>query len=194
MQKYWFIPIFSLAAVLIGLWVAFAGPQVGEKEDFSDQIGGEELVHYHAGFQVYVNDELQDFSNFKFMTVEPCNVDEENEGADASLGQSEETVDLHNGVGEVIHVHAPNMTWRNVAEYINVMGGFGFTEESAKNVPIVGYVNGEKADDIASYPIEAHDSVVIFVGENTNIEEKLLGRVTDERITAVDNSNDGCGL
>ena len=35
-----------------------------------------EEVHYHAGFQVYIDNKLQDFAKLKYMSIKPCGIEE----------------------------------------------------------------------------------------------------------------------
>ena len=52
-------------------------------------LPGEE-VHYHAGFQVYKDDKLVDFSDFKYMHIEPCSTGDHEEQPTQEEEQIEE--------------------------------------------------------------------------------------------------------
>lgn len=140
-----------------------------------------EEIHYHAGFQVYKDNILQDYSDFKYMKVEPCSLDSHE---DTSPEEEQlEKAHLHDGIGDVVHVHRKNAIWADLFTNINV----------EIDSDVVGYVNGEKVDDILSYPIKAYDSIVILEGKNTDIDKKLKGAVTKEHIVETEQKSESCG-
>ena len=64
------IPFIVIIALVAGL-LFWEKSQIRKNKDSE--------VHYHAGFQVYIDDELQDFSDVKFMHIEPCSEEEHEE-------------------------------------------------------------------------------------------------------------------
>jgi hypothetical protein len=141
-------------------------------------------VHYHAGFQIYVDDVLQDFSAMEYMELAPCGPGEVAEDA---------TVHLHNSVGDVVHVHHDGMTWNNLITYLQDRQQFAPSNLSEKG--IYGYVNGKKIDDIRDYPITAYDSVIIIIGyELGDIEDKLDKAVTVDAIKKAESQKENCGV
>lgn len=140
----------------------------------------EKEVHLHAGFQVYVDGKLQDFSDIKYMHIEPCSTDshkEENED------EQIEKAHLHDNVGNVVHVHREASMWNDLFTNINYPISKDF----------VGYVNGERVDDILNQPITQYESVVFFEGNTDNVEKKLETRVTKEHIQTVEKQGESCG-
>ena len=133
-------------------------------------------VHYHAGFQVYADGKLQDFSDAKFMHIMPCGEGEHKE--DENL----EKAHLHDGVGDVVHVHRENVFWRDLFKNLN------FKIDQSK--PLESYVNGKKVEDILDYPIKSYDSVVIFIGKSD--KNLLKNAVTKEKIVEVEKKSEGC--
>src|SRR5579859_6797962 len=113
------------------------------------------VVHFHAGFQVYVDGKLQDYSDQKYMSLLPCGK-AYNEPA---LEQAEKA-HLHNQVGDVVHVHRIDATWGDL--FTNMRISF----DKAK--PIVGYVNGKEVKDILQQPIHPFDRVIILIGSHEN--------------------------
>src|ERR1700730_17097255 len=70
-------------------------------------------VHFHAGFQVYVDDKLQDFSDFKYMHEAPCTVN----GKPLTNNHVDEQIEkahLHDQIGDVVHVHRLGATWSDL--------------------------------------------------------------------------------
>lgn len=76
-----------------------------------------EDTHYHAGFQIYVNDELQDFSGSEFMHYSPCSTEPED---DHDSDDPKDRIHLHNNVGNVVHVHADDVTWEEIFESLDI--------------------------------------------------------------------------
>ncbi|MFA5947020.1 MAG: hypothetical protein WC813_03265 [Patescibacteria group bacterium] len=146
-----------------------------------------ESVHYHAGFQIYVDDVLQDFSAMEYMELAPCDV-----GSNKTDDEKDETLDLHNGVGDVVHVHRAGTTWKNLVEYLQTHQQFAPENLSEKG--IYGYVNGKKINDIREYPIAAYDSVVLIIGyELGDVQDKLNKAVTVNAIKKAENQKENCG-
>lgn len=134
-------------------------------------------VHYHAGFQVYVDDVKQDFSDFKYMKIEPC-------GTDHSEGDEQlEKAHLHDNIGDVVHVHRDGAKWSDLFQNI------AFTIES----PVQGYLNGQLVPQVLTMPIIGNGSMVFFVGDNTDIPQKVAGRVSQDHIIEVEAMSEKCG-
>src|SRR3989344_4497588 len=57
---------FVLGAIIIGLAGIFYSKFFPKKE-----------IHYNAGFKVYVDGKMQDFSGLKYMSIKPCGKEEE---------------------------------------------------------------------------------------------------------------------
>ena len=137
-------------------------------------------IHYHAGFQVYVNDQKQDFSDFKYMKVEPCGDDDHEI---TSESEQLEKAHLHDGVGDVVHIHRENSNWSDLFKNI----GYSLDPN------VVGYINGQLVPQVLTMPIIENSSAVFFVGENTDIPAKVAGRVTQDHIKEVEARSENCG-
>lgn len=141
-----------------------------------------EAIHYHAGFQVYKDGELVDFSDLKFMHDEPCTLD----GKPAEDDHEDEQIEkahLHDLVGDVVHVHRKNVVWGDLFKNLE------YTFPSGTEF----YLNEEKIETGFTTPIKAYDSLTIFVGEDPLKEENLLMRVTKEHIQEVEKRSETCG-
>jgi len=138
-------------------------------------------IHYHAGFQVYVNGQKQDFSDFKYMKVEPCGDDHDDEVTPES--EQLEKAHLHDGNGDVVHIHREAVVWGDLFKNINY----------PLSSDVQGYVNGQLVPQVLSMPIIENASVVFFSGENTDIPAKVAARVTQERIQEVEAKSENCG-
>lgn len=140
-----------------------------------------EPIHIHAGFQVYKDEKLQNFSDFKYMHEMPCTVDGkpvENAHVDEQL----EKAHLHDQNGDVVHVHRKGATWRDL--FVNIK--YPISENA------VAYSNGQKVEDFLDHEIVAYESVVIFEGKHTKDQELLKKAVTKERVTEIENSSEYC--
>ena len=138
-------------------------------------------IHFHAGFQVYKDDALLDFSDFKYMKVEPCSTSEHKE-----LSAEEEELEkahLHDNVGDVVHVHRENVVWGDLFKNIKTE-----IDSNAR-----AYLNGKETENFLAEPIKAYDSIAIFEGNNTNIEEKLKNSVSKEHVVETESRSENCG-
>ena len=143
-------------------------------------------IHYHTGFQIYVDNKLQDFSDLKYMHVKPCMLHEETAPLTADEIQNEKA-HLHDRNGDVVHTHQAGAIWGDLFTNIN----YQFKPE----MPLKAYVNGELYnDDIFKKPIIAYESVVIFAGTNDEIPKKLAGAVTKTRLLEVEGKSEDCGV
>ena len=140
-------------------------------------------VHFHAGFQVYADDKLQDFSNFKYMHQKPCTIDGkpmEGEKEDEQM----EKAHLHDQIGDVVHVHRAGAKWKDL--FINIK--YPMNENN-----ITGYINGVKTENILDQKIEPYQSVVFFVGKHTDDKKYLEKAVKVDYIKKIEKKSEQCG-
>ena len=165
MIKKWSISLLMFLLVFIGLLILRKYNQ-NEKE-----------IHYHAGFQVYKDGILQDFSAAKYMTISPCDSENNKQEEDKQL----EKAHLHDRAGDVVHVEADGAKWKDL--FINL----DYKLDSSK---MNGYVNGNKTNKILESPIKSYDSVIFFIG---NVNNSLLKNgVSKERIIQVEKETKTC--
>ncbi len=140
-------------------------------------------VHYHAGFLVYVDGVKQDFSDFKYMELEPCTDHKDAHKED----EQKEKAHLHDGIGDVVHVHRANAVWGDLFQNI------GYTFPANKT--IIGYQNGqriERIENILEKPIMPNDSLIIAVGDFDI--GALRSPVTLDHIKEVESKSETCGV
>lgn len=148
-----------IIGVIIGLLLAILGVKylfITQQPEF----------HIHADFAVFVNGERFDFSQLKYMSEEPCTLDEKakNSGKDIPLT---DVLHLHDGDGSVIHAHAPHLTYADFFSTLKMkLTKDAFTDDSGKAEagPITFILNGEKVDDLSKMEISDLDQVLISVG------------------------------
>lgn len=141
-------------------------------------------THYHAGFQVYIDGKLQNFSDTKYMKVTPCSVNE----SKSSLTPEEEQLDkahLHDNDGNVSHSHLKPAYWKDL--FTNMKYNF------PENKQIKSFINGREVGNIFSTQIKPYDSIVIFVGDYDNVDNILKKAVTKEEIVKIEKKSENCG-
>lgn len=138
-----------------------------------------QTVHFHAGFQVYIDGKLQNYSNQKYMSLLPCG----KVYSDPSLEQLEKA-HLHNQVGDVVHVHRNGATWQDL--FTNM--GISFAN------PLIGYINGKLVSDPLHQPIHPYDRAIFLVGTHGNIKEYLKNQVQISHMLQVERGSiENCG-
>lgn len=140
-------------------------------------------IHLHAGFLVYKDNTLRDFSAFEFQNFVPCSEDAHDETDDPAHEQLEKA-HLHDSVGDVVHVHRSNAVWGDLFKNINV----------SLDATATAYLNGEILEDFRNYPIKPYESIVIFEGNNDNIETKLKEAIGRDHIEKVELKSENCGV
>lgn len=139
-----------------------------------------EHVHYHAGFKVYIDGQLQDYSDYQYMNFVACS---EHDKKKSKEEEQIEKAHLHDGVGDVVHMHRNGAVWGDLFKNIKV--------QLPEDKEIKGYINGEEVENIMSQPIKAYTTAVFLVGENEENQSK--GTVSIERIKEVEAKSELCG-
>lgn len=143
---------------------------------FRNSSPPEEKIHYHAGFQVYKDNTLVDFSDLQYMNLRPCGVSSEKE--DPQI----EKAHLHDGVGDVVHVHRSDALWKDLFQNIK----YDISGAEA-------WKDGQKQENFLTQSIQPNESIVFFLGSNDKKEEKVNNRVTLEKIKQVEQQSESCG-
>lgn len=139
-------------------------------------------VHYHAGFVVLAHNTKVDFSDWKYMTVRPCSLTKKDDGSNKVI--QNEKAHLHDGVGDVVHVERAGGTWQDLFKNIK----YPLNYPNAK-----GYVNGKKVDNFQKAQIHPDDSLVVFIGDNNDIQKGLALAVKKTYIETVAKKSGDCG-
>lgn len=137
-------------------------------------------VHYHAGFRVYRDDQLQDYSGYQYMNYTPCS---EHDKKKSAAAEQIEKAHLHDGVGDVVHVHREGAVWGDLFKNIKA--------ELPDNETVVGYIDGQRVEEIKTEPIEPYTTAVILIGMS---EASRSGeRVAKDHIEEVERKSELCG-
>lgn len=141
-----------------------------------------ETVHIHAAFHVYRDGVLQDFTDLKYMSVKPCSEDEHEEALSPE-NELLERAHLHDGVGDVVHIHRPAVTWRALFENI----GYEVPADAG------GYVDGAFVENILQKEVRAYERVIIYTGELRDPALKHALVPDRARIETVEAQSELCG-
>lgn len=164
-----------IAALILGLLPLYA---LGYTVGYSLGYIGEVEVHYHAGFHIYEDGTQVDLSGLEYMTIQPCGVSHRH---DNMKEYEASKVHLHDGVGDVVHVHAEGQTWRMLLDSL------GLEAEKYRQTYREG-VEVSLMDDLI-VPYER----VIFADENTEVTQSMIEGVPSiERIEEVENTSETC--
>lgn len=134
-------------------------------------------IHIHASFLVFVDDEIQNYSEPKYMHLLPCGLD--NVLEDEQIMKAH----LHDNIGEVVHVHRRGAVWRDLFTNMNID-----IDENVK-----AYIDGVETPRILDREIMAYNRVLFLIGENTQIDQKLKVVPSVERIQEVEQYSESCG-
>lgn len=121
-------------------------------------------VHYHANLQLFVNGKQETFQDpLYYQEVVSCNAD-----ADADpLHRAH----LHDQVYDIVHVHAPGVTWGQFFENINVGAEptslrIGNTVYANTGTDTVTYIlDGKKLTSLVGQPIDSEDTLLVNYGD-----------------------------
>ena len=128
-------------------------------------ITGQQAVHYHADFQVYINGQREAFDNFSYYEeISACSAD--------YRGNPASRTHMHDNVPSVIHVHDRAVTWGHFMSNL----GFQLSNrvlETRQDVYIDGgsgrlrfILNGQPANYVANRIIESEDVLLIDFGSD----------------------------
>lgn len=141
------------------------------------------IIHIHAGFIVVDENQTVDFSSDRYMKSELCG---DHNSTDLTPAEEQlEKAHLHDNDGDVAHIHRKGATWGDFFQNIE----YKFDQNP------IGYINGNKVEDILSADIGAFDRVIILDSNSSNIDiSEYQNKVADrERILEVENKSESCG-
>lgn len=143
-----------------------------------------EDTHYHAGFQIYVNGELQDYSDDKYMHYSPCSIEPEEDEHDED--DPKDRIHLHNNVGNVVHVHADDVTWKEIFESLEI--------DEYLELSQIHYSDGtDWSVEVLNSRPEPYESVIFTFGENDNKDLILDNSVDIQVIEDAEYDVENCG-
>jgi hypothetical protein len=136
-------------------------------------------VHYHAGFRIFVDGVLQDFSGPEYMSLQPC-TDKAHK-----VNDQNDKAHLHDRIGYVAHVHLAGVQWSDLLTNIHY--------QPDRNKPMAAYINGKKVENVLDMPINPYDSLVLLIGKHGDIRTYLQQAVTIKEIKTAEKRSENCG-
>lgn len=167
----------ALSAVLVCLGVYIFLTRSGK-------ILEHEEVHHHAGFVVYIDGVLQDYSKFEHMKFSPCAAEAKTEKHNPAEGQLEKA-HMHDMNGDVAHVHRQGATWGDF--FRNSKISFPPDKE------FVAYDGQQVIENFLDSEVLPDQSVVVTIGDQTQADTQRGKPVTIERIKEVEQLSENCG-
>jgi len=165
-KKLLILGVIIAVAVIVGKVLLDGGtaPEIGVVGD----------VHYHADFAVYLNGEIYNFAQEKYMSTE-----------NKSLSNF---AHLHDMNGNIMHKHALGITLGFFLETLGIkLDGHclvlddrtSYCNEGNKELKM--YVNGKHNDEFAEYDIQDEDTILLSYGEVSEEElQEQIESVSDE--------------
>jgi hypothetical protein len=133
-------------------------------------------VHYHAGFLIVEKGEALDFSGLEYQTIQPCT---NTKNTQPSLHHS--NIHLHDGIGDVAHIHTDGQTWRDLLEALDV------SIETYTQV----YLNGVEITGIDTI-IQPYDRI-LFADRSTQITPSMIADIPSiDTIKEVEKKSETC--
>ncbi len=137
-------------------------------------------THYHAGFVVFQNNKKIDFSDTKYMFLEPCVLNNKHEDSDEDI--QIEKAHLHDNVGDLVHIERTGAIWQDL--FTNIHFPINYSQVTA-------YINGKQTQNFQLQAIHNDDSLVVFIGKD---DTKLLSQaVTKSYIEKMAKKSTTCG-
>lgn len=147
---------------------------------YPSQKSETEHIHYHAGFKVYIDNQIQDYSGYQYMNYTPCSVHDEKKSA---AEEQIEKAHLHEFVGDVVHVHRSGAVWGDLFKNLKVT--------LPKDKEITGFIDGKKVDEIMKSSIDPYTTMIILVGESDASRSAEV--VPKNHIEEVEKQSELCG-
>jgi hypothetical protein len=156
-----------------------------------------EPIHYHANFHLFLEGERVRFQEQRYMEdLATCRVD-------ASLLSPADRVHLHQMIDDVVHVHAPGVTWGHFLTVLGYAVGEGVIVDDDGGIhagsggnQLTFVVNGQRASSLANLEVRSLDRVLIYHGpESTDPDslDALHARVPDNADDYNASHQDGVG-
>jgi hypothetical protein len=143
-------------------------------------------AHFHAGFQVYADGKLEDFTDEKYMNTTPCALRENTSKNETPEEIQMEKAHLHDNIGNVAHSHLTGGKWKDLFQNMKY--------DIASKGNINGYVNGVQVNNILDANIKPYDSAVIFVGDIPTESHSFLSKaVNKDVIIKAEKMSENCG-
>ncbi len=188
MNKKVLLPFLIVDAIVLLIVAYFMLPPSMDESDHNDtdHHDSEDDVHYHAGFRVVVNGEVQDYSGIEYMRISPCSTEYDTHRP-VDLTNPKERIHLHNNIGTVAHIHAAGVVWRELFVSLGL--------ESLLSLPVtITNDKGQRITDGLTSIISPYESVLFSFGTSSLSKEDMAPLfVTQEDILTAEAQVEACG-
>lgn len=154
-------------------------------------------VHYHANFLVYLDGERVRFQDARYMQdLASCRLD-------AALLGPQDRAHLHQGIDDVVHVHASGVTWGHFFANLGFALADGlivddegrrFSADSGHVVRVL--INGQRAPSLPNREIVSLDRMLLYHGP-ANVSDDSIAALFEDVPQNADDFNashsDGVG-
>ncbi len=171
------IPYATISSFLLGVLCAVAAGLIiaqGQTDQHDLTRAGQEHVHVHADFAVYLNHQKQDYTDDRYQS---------HQGA-----VKHPSLHLHSNDDHVVHRHAPGVT---MGDFFTSLGytvsdtgittDTGEVYENTDTEQLLFFVNGEVRDEFVDYIFQDEDQLLLYHGDpNDPRIDSYLESITDE--------------
>ncbi|MBP9798034.1 hypothetical protein KBC70_02705 [Candidatus Woesebacteria bacterium] len=154
---HYFILIILIAAFAYNSHSIFEKPATKKVEE----------IHYHAGFEIYKDGALMEFTDLGYMDVKPCGPDDE----DKPHEHLEPEVHLHDGIGNIVHIHGKVAVWKDLFEKLHL---------DMSSASISAVIDGQPITRITDTQIKPYQRASIFI--NSPEDQKIKSAQTLEKL------------
>lgn len=149
---------------------------------FNNRGETEEHIHMHAGFKIFVDGNWLDLSGDKYMYFSTCAPD-----IDESEMTIKDKIHLHNNIGDVAHIHAQDITWRNLFESLEI--------DLLEDQPLpVMYRNDSNDPALLDKRIEPYESAIFIFGTADDVDSLREMAVSIDSIKEAESQTEGCSI
>lgn len=169
-----------IAVIFASIALLFIG--IGLAKWHEHNTEDDHRTHYHAGFVVVLDGEVQEFSGLEHMYMRSCGI---GELAEEDILPSDR-VHLHNEVGDVAHIHDEGVIWLTLLQSLRV---------DALSDNWFVYRDGKLLTDGIDSLIEPYESVIISDREISNAELSSITVPTRSHIEETEQgAPENCGV
>lgn len=142
-----------------------------------------EEIHYHAGFEIYKDGARIEFTDLGYMDVKPCGSEDDEDKPDKHL---EPEVHLHDGIGNIVHIHGKVALWKDLFKKLNI---------EIASASIEAYLDETPQSLLLDQPIKPYQQAVFFINSPGNHSQQIsesLSRMPISYIKDVEKKGENC--
>lgn len=140
-------------------------------------------IHYHAGFEIYKDGKLMNFTDLTFMDVKPCGPENDEDEPHKDFNAE---VHLHDGIGNVVHIHGKEAQWKDLFKKLNI---------DVTSTTIGAYFEETPQALLSDQPIKPYQRAVFFIlspGEHSEEISESHSRMPVSYIKEIEKKGENC--